>query len=706
MAIRFSVFWLVAVLVLVGAADPARSTGDRNHMAETASPYLHLHATDPVHWRPWNSDTLAEAKRLGKPILLSIGYLSCHWCHVMQRESFANEATARLINDNFLPVLIDREEMPDLDSTFQSAAALMGVPGGWPLTMFLTSDGKPFFGGAYFPPRETGGMASFTHVLGQVIEIHRTSREDLVSEASEISRILALRSRPVSGSVTMAQIDTTARSLLGQVNSFTGGFGEAPMFPMTVAQNLLWRGFLRTGETDYRDAVTMTLNAMVRGGIYDHLGGGFFRYTIDPAWSIPHFEKMLDVNAALLHLMTDVWRETRDPLLARAIRETVVFLRREMRLDGGAFASALDADSASAITREEEEGAFYLWDRSAIEKILGDRAEYFLDHHTLIEIEEATGDVGHLYFGRETGTTEDQDMVRDRLALFSERAKRSRPRRDDKILVDWNAMAIMALAEAAMAFNEPSWLNMAETAFHFIERNLVDNSGGLHHSWYQGAMGELAALDDFGGLASAALTLFEATGKRTYIEAANRWANDAIRLLWDDQLGAFLATQKDAAPQLIRATPIYDSPNMSGNARMIDTLARLFYLGGANKNQEYAERVRKSFGGEVVDPSFGIAGYLNAIETLDTALQVVIIGKRGETATKKLVDTVLGSSLPTRTFQVVGPETELPEGHPARYKVMIDESPTVYVCKGSFCSLPAITADELSETLTLMRRGE
>ncbi|HER25828.1 MAG TPA: thioredoxin domain-containing protein, partial [Rhodospirillales bacterium] len=324
---------LIAILLII--AGPARADGERNHMAETANPYLHLHATDPVNWRPWNAETLAEAKKFGKPILLSIGYLSCHWCHVMQRESYAIEATAKLINDNFLPILVDREEMPELDATFQSAAALMGLGGGWPLTMFLTPGGKPFYGGTYFPPQETGGMVSFTYVLGQVIETYRLKPDALVENATAIAEELANRSLSMPGNVTMVQIDQTAAVFLTDVNAFSGGFGDAPLFPMTVAQELLWRAYIRSGDDNYRDAVTRTLDAMVRGGIYDHLGGGFFRYTVDPAWNVPHFEKMLDVNANMVRLMTEVWRETRSTLLARAIEDTVAFMAREMRLSGG-----------------------------------------------------------------------------------------------------------------------------------------------------------------------------------------------------------------------------------------------------------------------------------------------------------------------------------------------------------------------------------
>ncbi len=516
----------------------------------------------------------------------------------------------------------------------------------------------------------------------------------------DIAEELANRSLSMPGNVTMVQIDQTAAVFLTDVNAFSGGFGDAPLFPMTVAQELLWRAYIRSGDDNYRDAVTRTLDAMVRGGIYDHLGGGFFRYTVDPAWNVPHFEKMLDVNANMVRLMTEVWRETRSTLLARAIEDTVAFMAREMRLSGGGFASALDADSLFKASGEEEEGAFYLWDRKSIERVLGDNTDEFMGLFDLAEIEGAPTGFGNLL------AIDDGDSDALRRALFKARARRPRPRRDAKVLVDWNAMAITALTEAALAFDRPGWLDMAEQAFAFVDKSLRDESGNLRHSWYAGTVATPATLDDFSGLAGAALTLFEATGKNTYLEKASGLTKVAIKRLWQQGRGVFLATQENAGPQLLRAAPIYDNPNVAGNARMIDTLARLFYLGGEDSDYKYAERLRKSFGGEASDPSFGLSGYLNGVETLQTALQVVIIGKRGERPTDQLIRAVMARSLPTRTFQVIGPKAELPEGHPARYKVMVDGQPTAYVCKGTFCSLPAITLGELSESLTALRRTD
>ncbi len=694
-----------------------KAEGSSNLMGRESSPYLQLHSDDLVHWRPWGKAALDEAQKSGKPIFLSIGYLSCHWCHVMRRESFTDAATADLINGHFIPVLIDREEMPSLDSSFQSAAVLLGLASGWPLSLFLTSDGKPFWGGTYFPKDEVAGIPPFTYILEQISAVYR-DRPDIVRRNAEgVTETLKHIARVRPGSLSIGEIDAAARTFASQVNPFYGGFGDAPLFPMSVAQTLLWRAYIRTGDEAFKDAVTTTLDGMVRGGVYDQVGGGFFRYAVDPEWNVPHFEKMLNINAAMLLLMSEVWRETGNELLKNRIYETVEFLFKEMRLPGGAFASALDADSpVSHDSEQEEEGAFYVWHLDTIEPVLGDDTELLLQFYDIAPTETGEeGDPGILYQNGASikdvaaATLLDESKIEATLKsalkrLKHVRDKRSRPRRDDKVLADWNALAINALSEAGSIFGESGWIAAAKKAFADVDSKLTGKNGGLHHSWSRDTLGSPANLNDLASMSEAALALFQATGEKYFLDRAHTWTGQAVDNLWDKEESGFFATQIGAAPQLVRAKPIYDADEASGNAQMIAVMARLYFLSGRERLRQLAEATLKAFSGFADEHLLALSGLMNAAETLRTALQIVVIGERGEAETDSLLQQTAAISLPNRVLQVIGPSEALPEGHPARFKEQIDGRATAYVCKGNFCSLPATSRDTLAQTLLTMRK--
>jgi hypothetical protein len=367
---------IVYVLGAVSAAAAAAANGPGNRLAGSASPYLALHADDPVHWRPWGPEALAEARRDGKLIFLSIGYFACHWCHVMQRENFRDPETAALMNARFVNILLDREEYPDIDGAFMKAAGLLGLPTGWPLNLVLTPDAKPIHGGTYFPPERRQGVPGFTEML---LFVARAYAEDPSGISARAASNFALLAQPGKGGrASMAPRDLigAAGTLLANIDVFNGGFGGSAKFPFIPALSAMWRAYLRTDNEEFRDAVIMSVKAMVLGGLYDHIGGGFARYAEDPAWTVPHFEKMLYVNAQMIALMTELWRETRAPLLEARIRATVRFLLDEMRLPGGGFAAALDSDSldrAGAL----REGAFYVWTEAEIDAVLGPDAVSF-----------------------------------------------------------------------------------------------------------------------------------------------------------------------------------------------------------------------------------------------------------------------------------------------------------------------------------------
>ncbi|MDD9876077.1 MAG: thioredoxin domain-containing protein [Magnetovibrio sp.] len=688
---------VLAAAVWLTAAPASAETPADNQLGAEASPYLRMHATDPVHWRPWTEAALAEARRAGKPILLSIGYSACHWCHVMQRESFADAETAAAINARFFPILIDREERPDLDAQFQATAVLLDLPTGWPLTVFLTPEAETFFSGTYFPDEARHGMPGFRDVLDQVARTFAEDPEGVGENAALIKATLAQVHRPRPGEITAAHLALASAGFMEEADTLAGGFGGAAKFPQWVALAFLWRHHLRTGSAPAGEHVRLSLTEMVRGGLADHAGGGFFRYTVDPQWRVPHFEKMLDVNGGLLRLMTQVWRETRDPELARAVAETVTFLDRDMRLPGGAFAASLDADSRDA-DGAEREGAYYRWRRGELSAALASGTEAFLEAYDIAPIagppgsEEDDPDWGHLV----------RPAALD--ILRRKRAGRPPPHRDEKVLADWNGQAIAALAEAGLAFGEAGWIAAAQAAFGDARRALSGPTGRLHQSAVGARVGSVATLGGVTAMADAAVSLFEATGQPDYLAQALTWAAAIERHHGDAEAPGFFDSAADAEATPFRMKSAIDDPNPSGNARAALVAARLYYHTGRARWREMAAATLRAHGRAVGRPQLGFAGLLLAADTLAQALQVVIIGARGEAGTERLLAGVMRRSLPAQVLQVVAPGTVLPEGHPARYKEQIDGRATAYICRGAICSLPVTEAGPLDETLTAMRR--
>ncbi|MBV9521553.1 MAG: thioredoxin domain-containing protein, partial [Alphaproteobacteria bacterium] len=538
---------------------------DRNRLAEETSPYLHQHKDNPVHWQSWSAELLDAAAAADKPILLSIGYAACHWCHVMAHESFEDPATAAVMNENFINVKVDREERPDLDAIYQHALALLGEQGGWPLTIFLTPAGEPFWGGTYFPPEPRWGRPAFRQVLQALADAYRTDRAKVAGNAAALREALARLGRAQSGpGIPIAAADQVAERLLREVDPANGGIGGAPKFPQPAIFGLLWRAWKRTGNTAFRDAVTRTLDAMCAGGIYDHLGGGFARYATDARWLVPHFEKMLYDNAELIGLLCLVWPETRSALYAQRIAETIDWLAREMTLPEGGFCSSLDADS------ERQEGKFYVWTEAEIDSLLGARAALFKRHYDV----SAHGNwEGRTILNRssEPGPGDpatEGELAACRAILFRAREERVHPSLDDKVLADWNGLMIAALAEAAQIFERPDWLAMARDAFAFIAERMTDASGRLFHSWRGGAARNPAVVEDYANLGRAALALFEATGEDSYLERAEAWTTILDRHYWDPKGGGYFTAADDTPALITRAKTANDAAVPSGNGTM------------------------------------------------------------------------------------------------------------------------------------------
>ncbi|HSA82863.1 MAG TPA: thioredoxin domain-containing protein [Geminicoccaceae bacterium] len=666
----------------------------QNRLDAATSPYLIQHRDNPVHWQPWDAAALAAAQSADKPILLSIGYAACHWCHVMAHESFEDPAIAALMNEHFVNIKVDREERPDLDQIYQHALALLGQHGGWPLTMFLTPSGEPFWGGTYFPPESRYGRPGLPEVLQSVSRIWSEERHKVTSNTTALKDALARLAQPEAGApVGPAFREQSARRLVQAFDTIHGGLGGAPKFPQAPILDLLWREALASGDQGMRHAVLHTLTNICQGGIYDHLGGGFARYAVDALWLVPHFEKMLYDNAQLLALLTDAFASTRNPLFAARAAETVAWLEREMLVDG-AFASSLDADS------EGEEGRYYVWDAAEIDRLLGADAAAF---RLAYGVTDSGNWEGRTVLNRlhQPGLLAEEEEARLRASAAVLRAARSErvpPGRDDKVLADWNGLMIAALAAASAVFDRPDWLERARGAFAFITAQMVTDDR-LAHSWRAGRTLDLAFLEDYANLASAALTLFEHTAERAYLRQAERWTEHLDADYLDREGGGYFQVPKDATDVLVRAKNAQDGPTPAGNGTLLAVLARLHLLTGERRYQERAEQLLAAFSGEAARNPAVHAALLSGTFLLDQPVQIVVIGSPADPACRALRRVALTAPLPAAVTLTLSPDEPLPAGHPAAGKAQIDDRPTAYVCPGQTCRLPVTDPQELASAL-------
>jgi uncharacterized protein len=673
---------------------------DRNRLGEETSPYLLQHKDNPVHWQPWSDVTLTTAKAADKPILLSIGYAACHWCHVMAHESFENPDIADRMNTLFVNIKVDREERPDLDQIYQHALALMGEQGGWPLTMFLTPDGEPFWGGTYFPPESRWGRPGFPQVLEAMSNAYSRDRDKVAKNVAALREALQRLGRPERGDpITPGQLDPIAERLLREVDQIHGGIGTAPKFPQTGILELLWRAWKRTGQTPYRDAVVKALDAMCQGGIYDHLGGGFARYSTDARWLVPHFEKMLYDNAELVALLTLVWQETKSSLYRQRIEETVDWVSREMLTQEGGFASSLDADS------EHEEGKFYVWSEAEIDAVLGERAALFKRFYDV----DAEGNwEGHNILNRlktlELGDAETEgELAECRALLLRARDGRVRPGLDDKVLADWNGLMIATLANAGLVFERPAWIALARNAFDFIRRKMTRPDQRLLHSWRATQARHPASVDDYANLCRAALALYEATGDVDFLIPSRDWVALLDQYYWDSESGGYFFAAGDTGSLVARPKTAADSAVPAGNGTLIGVLAQLAMLTGEEAYLGRAEAILETFSGEIGRNFFPLATLLNNVEVLIKPVQIVLAGQSGTPTFEALRRAVYEVSLPNRVVFYLSQEGSLPSSHPAFGKGPVDGKPAAYVCEGAVCSLPVTDPQTLLESLARVR---
>ena len=673
---------------------------DGNRLAGETSPYLLQHKDNPVHWRPWGEAALAEARASGKPILLSVGYAACHWCHVMAHESFEDEVTASVMNDLFVNIKVDREERPDVDAIYMGALHELGEQGGWPLTMFLTCDADPFWGGTYFPKEERYGRPSFVRVLNEIARIYRDEQDKVRQNADVLKDRLKPRARGAAArppnEATLADL---ARRLVQAVDPTDGGIRGAPKFPQAQFFNLLWRAGLRFGLANPLEAVDLTLTHIAQGGIYDHLGGGFARYSVDERWLVPHFEKMLYDNAQLIDMLTEAWRETRSPLYAERIEETVDWLTREMTVDGGGFASSLDADS------EGEEGKFYVWSLAEIEEVLGKAgASVFAE---IYDVTAAGNFEGHNILNRLNAIEFRDDETETRLAamraiLLARRARRVRPRFDDKVLADWNGLAITGLANAAQTFDWSEWLEAAERAFEFV-RTRMTAEGRLLHAWREGEAKAPATANDYANMIRAALALANVTGKPDYIAQAQDWAGVLDTHYWANELGGYYFAADDTGDLIVRPFSGQDEATPNANGVMVSNLVALYLWTGEALYRDRPEAILRGLAGAMSENVLAHSGLLAAaIDSLAPALIVLIVPEGGDAGELRLA--LKDVSLPNAVVQEVRAGESLPSSSPAHGKTAIDNKPTAYVCIGPQCSLPVTEPAKLVDTVKTTRQ--
>ena len=660
-----------------------------NLLRHETSPYLLQHADNPVHWRPWGAAALSEAAEADKPIMLSIGYAACHWCHVMAHESFEDPQTAALMNTLFVNIKVDREERPDIDHLYMSALHALGEQGGWPLTMFLAPDGSPFWGGTYFPPEPRWGRPSFRQVLQGVAAAYREGDKMVAQNTGALRRYLQSQAQAQTGDLpTPAHLDAVAKAYLGLNDAEHGGLKGAPKFPNPPIFRFLWQNAFRTGDPAGQDALHLMLERMSQGGIYDHLGGGYSRYSTDAVWLVPHFEKMMYDNAQLLDLLALAHAHRPSPLYAARAAETVAWMTRDMTAQSvagrAAFAASEDADS------EGEEGKFYVWTEAEIDSLLGADAAAFKRAY---DVTPAGNWEGHTILRRVTSEgspAEEAALARARGVLFRARSKRIRPGRDDKVLADWNGLAIAALARAASVFDHPEWLARAEEAFDFVLAEMGAPDGRVQHAWRLGRVTAVGLLDDQAAMARAALALFEATGDAARLAQAGRIVR-ATEAKFADGHGGFYTTADDATDvPLARPRTAADNATPAGAGIIAEVFARLFHLTGDATWHAHTEAALRAFAD--VERISGMPGILSAADLLEEAATVVIAGDAADPRAEQLTAAALRASDPAVAVLRASQPDALPAGHPAHGKGTLAGAPAAYVCRRNVCGLPITDA--------------
>jgi uncharacterized protein YyaL (SSP411 family) len=703
--------------------EPGGVKGKANRLAQEKSPYLLQHAYNPVDWYPWGEAAFEKARAEDKPIFLSVGYSTCHWCHVMEHESFENPEIAALINQWYVPIKVDREERPDVDRVYMQAAYALSGSGGWPLTVFLTPDLKPFFAGTYFPPEDRFGRRGLPTVLEGIHNAWMNQRAQVAQSADQLTSAItqSMAVAPDTTAVEVQSLMTTAREQLdGRYDSQFGGFGGAPKFPQPSNLIFYLSQWSREAEQTPPEPVLHTLQRMARGGMYDHLGGGFHRYSTDQEWKIPHFEKMLYDQAQLVWLYLDAHRITGESFYADVARDVLDYVAREMRHKGGGFFSAEDADSPGP-DGEPEEGAFYAWTVAEIDSLLGaERAAAFKQHYHFTPAGNFEKGLNVLHATQSIARTADElemdekelrrQLAEDRKKLFSVRAERPRPHLDDKVLTAWNGLMISAYARAYQVLVDSRYLELAREAADFVLDKCYDKKKhDLLRRYRDGEAAITGELTDYAFFVQGLLDLYEAGFDHRDLERALLLTDRQIELFWDDERGGFFDTATGASQNLfVRTKDTYDGAEPTGNSVATLNLARLAQMTGRADMDQRARATLDLFGSHAVRGPLGITQMLVAADFLTVKpKQVVIAGERGKKDTEELLRVVNDRYLPRKVVLLAdGTKGQkwLAERMPFLETVQpIDGRATAYVCEDFVCKLP--TADPAMVERQLVAAG-
>ncbi|MBW7932840.1 MAG: thioredoxin domain-containing protein [Gemmatimonadaceae bacterium] len=670
-----------------------------NRLAFERSPYLRQHMENPVDWYPWGDEAFAKARSEHKPILLSIGYAACHWCHVMAHESFEDAGTAALMNAAFVNVKVDREERPDVDALYMRAVQALTRHGGWPMTVFLTPDGAPFFGGTYFPPDDRHGLPAFRRVLAGIAEAWRTRRDEVTRSADSLRRIYdESPTPPPPDAIDASVLADAARQAVAQYDAQHGGFGGAPKFPPTMTLDFLLRRWARTGDEALLEVVRHTWDRMARGGVFDQVGGGFHRYTVDGEWLVPHFEKMLYDNALLVRLGAHLWQATGDAEVRATTETTLDWLAREMTSPDGGFYASLDADS------EGHEGRFYVWTMSELEQALGDEAPLLSAYWGAsaggnfegrnILWRPTTNETFALRHGLSTSELA-RRVTAGRERLFASRTSRVRPARDEKIIAGWNGLMLRGVAEAARIFDDSRWRRLAVRAAEFLAAKMVHNGRALRVHGSDAATLP-GVLEDHAALGLGFLAVHSLTFDARWLKIARQLATACERHFWDDGLGAFLDTADDAPPLIARLHDPFDNALPSGASLAVELQLGLAALDGDGLGAARARRALAAQADLMRRAPLGFGHLLGVADAeVDGAVSVVLAGTPGADDFTALARAIAALYVPSLVLTGgASADAGIAEGKHPR-----DGHATAYVCRGFSCDAPTTSADELARQL-------
>ncbi|MBI1761233.1 MAG: thioredoxin domain-containing protein [Acidobacteria bacterium] len=678
-----------------------------NRLIHETSPYLLQHAHNPVDWYPWGAEALAKAKAENKPLLVSIGYSACHWCHVMEHESFENEAIAKVMNDHFVNIKIDREERPDLDTIYMNAVQMMGQRGGWPLTVFLTPDCVPFYGGTYFPPVDRHGLPGFPRLLLGIADAFQNRRAEVEQSASgllsELQRINEVI--PADGALTTAVLEQAAQQIMRAFDPVEGGFGRAPKFPPSMTLSFLLRQSQRTSAPALLAAVELTLDKMARGGMYDQLGGGFHRYSVDEKWLVPHFEKMLYDNALLARIYLDAYLVTGNEFYQQVATETLDYVRREMTDASGGFYSSQDADS------EGEEGKFFVWTPPEVEALLGAEdaklfKRYFdvsaagnFEGHNILHVDESVETIAKLL--NVTPERLQEALTRGKQLLFEAREQRIKPGRDEKMLTAWNGLMLRSFAEAAQVLSRADYLETAVRNAEFVLTTLK-HDGRLWRTHKDGISKLNAYQEDYAYLIDGLLALYEASFDTRWFVEARALADTMIGQFWDAENGGFYFTSADHEALISRTKDFYDNATPAGNSIAAHVLLRLALFTGEARYRELAEQILQLTSHDVQRMPNGFGHMLCAHDLyLAEAREIALVGSWSDPATAELIAAIFQRYLPNKVVALAAPEDAtagqtiplLAQRGPVGGKA------TAYVCRNFICAAPVTAMAELEALL-------